>query len=299
MMDTWRELTTEQNNVKSENIDEVSTLEMLHIINREDKKVADAVTAELTSIADAVDLVTYSLKNNGRLFYVGAGSSGRLGILDAVECPPTYGISSDVIQGIIAGGNPAVFNSIEGAEDDFIGAINQFEERKICSNDIVLGIAASGVTPYVKGALEYAHNVGCKTIFLTCNQLNAIPNVDIIICPVVGPEVITGSTRLKAGTATKLVLNMISTGTMVSLGKTYGNYMVDLKPTNNKLRNRSLRIFRSITRVTEAEAQTYLESADNNLKIALVMKLRNCKKSEAIHLLSKNNQSVKQAIRSL
>lgn len=299
MMDTWQELTTEQNNVKSENIDEVSTLEMLHIINREDKKVSDAVAAELTSIADAVDLITYSLKNNGRLFYVGAGSSGRLGILDAVECPPTYGISSDVIQGIIAGGNPAVFNSIEGAEDDFNGAINQFEERKICSTDIVLGIAASGVTPYVKGALEYAHNVGCKTIFLTCNQLNAIPNVDIIICPVVGPEVITGSTRLKAGSATKLVLNMISTATMVSLGKTYGNYMVDLKPTNNKLRNRSLRIFRSITRLTETEAQTYLESADNNLKTALVMKLRNCKKSEAIHLLSKNNQSVKQAIRSL
>ena len=299
MMDNWQELTTEQNNVKSENIDEVSTLEMLHIINREDKKVADAVAAELTSIADAVDLVTYSLKNNGRLFYVGAGSSGRLGILDAVECPPTYGISSDVIQGIIAGGNPAVFHSIEGAEDDFNGAINQFEERKICSTDIVLGIAASGVTPYVKGALEYALNVGCKTIFLTCNQLNAIPNVDIIICPVVGPEVITGSTRLKAGSATKLVLNMISTATMVSLGKTYGNYMVDLKPTNNKLRNRSLRIFRSITRVTEAEAQTYLESADNNLKTALVMKLRNCKKSEAIHLLSKSNQSVKQAIRSL
>ena len=295
-MHTWEQLTTEKININSQNIDEVSTLKMLQIMNEEDKKVTNAVAKELNNISHAVDLVSNSLKNDGRLFYVGAGSSGRLGVLDAAECPPTFGIASTKIQGIIAGGERAVFTAVEGAEDDPIGAIKQLEAREIRPQDVVLGIAASGVTPYVNGALEYANTIGCKTIFLTCNVLNSTPTVDVLIRPVVGPEVITGSTRLKAGTATKLVLNMISTGSMVSLGKTYGNLMVDLKPTNKKLIDRSIRIFCSIAKITEVEAETHLKRADNDLKVALVMKFKNCDKEAASHLLSKNNLSVKAAI---
>jgi N-acetylmuramic acid 6-phosphate etherase len=269
---------------------------MLQIMNEEDKKVSNAVAKELNNISHAVDMVSNSLKNDGRLFYVGAGSSGRLGVLDAAECPPTFGTASTKIQGIIAGGERAVFTAVESAEDDPNGATKQLEARKIRSKDVVLGIAASGVTPYVNGALEYAHTIGCKTIFLTCNVLSSTPTVDTLICPVVGPEVITGSTRLKAGTATKLVLNMISTGSMVSLGKTYGNLMVDLKPTNKKLIDRSIRIFCSIAKITEVEAESYLKQADNDLKIALVMKFKSCDKEAASRLLSKNSLSVKAAI---
>jgi len=298
IMHEWHHLTTEQNNISSEKIDEVSTLEMLQIIQREDKKVAESIEKELKNISDAIDLISYSIKNNGRLFYVGAGSSGRLGILDAAECPPTFGVSEKLIQGIIAGGKKAVFNAVEGAEDNPNGAIKQLKELSIKPNDVVLGIAASGVTPYVKGAIEYALSIDCKTIFLTCNNLKSRPKVDILISPIVGPEVITGSTRLKAGTATKLVLNMISTGTMVSIGKTYGNLMVDLKPTNSKLVNRSIRIFCSIATTTECEAKSYLKKADNNLKIALVMKLKNCDKKIAIQLLRENENSIKLAIKS-
>ncbi len=297
IMHEWQGLTTEQNNINSEKIDEVSTLEMLQIIQSEDKKVAESIEKELKNISDAIDLISYSIKNDGRLFYVGAGSSGRLGILDAAECPPTFGISAKIIQGIIAGGEKAVFNAVEGAEDNPNGAIKQLKERRVKSNDVVLGIAASGVTPYVKGAVEYALSIDCKTIFLTCNNLNSKPKVDIIISPIVGPEVITGSTRLKAGTATKLVLNMISTGTMISLGKTYGNLMVDLKPTNAKLVNRSIRIFCSIAKTTEYEAKSYLKKANNNLKTALVMKLKNCDKKIATQLLRENKNSIKLAVK--
>ena len=297
-MHTWEQLTTEKSNINSQNIDEVSTLKMLQIMNEEDKKVTNAVAKELNNISHAVDLVSNSLKNDGRLFYVGAGSSGRLGVLDAAECPPTFGIASTKIQGIIAGGERAVFTAVEGAEDDPNGATKQLDAREIRPKDVVIGIAASGVTPYVNGALEYASIIGCKTIFLTCNVLNSTPTVDVLIRPVVGPEVITGSTRLKAGTATKLVLNMISTGSMVSLGKTYGNLMVDLKPTNKKLIDRSIRIFCSIAKITEVEAETHLKRADNDLKIALVMKFKSCDKEAASRLLSKNSLSVKAAIHS-
>tara|TARA_B100001250_G_scaffold200092_1_gene171602 strand:+ start:1034 stop:1930 length:897 start_codon:yes stop_codon:yes gene_type:complete len=295
-MHTWEQLTTEKSNINSQNIDEVSTLKMLQIMNEEDKKVTNAVAKELNNISHAVDIVSNSLKNDGRLFYVGAGSSGRLGVLDAAECPPTFGIASTKIQGIIAGGERAVFTAVEGAEDDPNGATKQLDAREIRPKDVVIGIAASGVTPYVKGALEHARIIGCKTIFLTCNILNSTPTVDVLIRPVVGPEVITGSTRLKAGTATKLVLNMISTGSMVSLGKTYGNLMVDLKPTNKKLIDRSIRIFCSIAKITEVEAETHLKRADNDLKVALVMKFKSCDKEAASRLLSKNSLSVKAAI---
>ena len=297
-MHTWEQLTTEKSNINSQNIDEVSTLKMLQIMNEEDKKVTNAVAKELNNISHAVDIVSNSLKNDGRLFYVGAGSSGRLGVLDAAECPPTFGIASTKIQGIIAGGERAVFTAVEGAEDDPNGATKQLDAREIRPKDVVIGIAASGVTPYVKGALEHARIIGCKTIFLTCNILNSTPTVDVLIRPVVGPEVITGSTRLKAGTATKLVLNMISTGSMVSLGKTYGNLMVDLKPTNKKLIDRSIRIFCSIAKITEVEAETHLKRADNDLKVALVMKFKSCDKEAASRLLSKNSLSVKAAIHS-
>ncbi len=269
-MNKWQDLTTEKNNISSEKIDEVSTLEMLRIIQREDKKVAESIDKELKNISNAIDLISNSMRNNGRLFYVGAGSSGRLGILDAAECPPTFGISAKRIQGVIAGGEKAVFNAVEGAEDDPNGAIEQLKQRGIKPNDVVLGIAASGVTPYVKGAIEYAATIDCKTIFLTCNDLNSRPKVDILISPIVGPEVITGSTRLKAGTATKFVLNMISTGTMVSLGKTYGNLMVDLKPTNEKLINRSIRIFCSIALATEYDAKFFLKKLTTTLKSHLL-----------------------------
>ena len=296
-MPDWATLLTEQQNPASERIDEVSTVEMLAIINSEDQRVPQAVSEELPHIAQAVDLVSSAFDKGGRLFYLGAGTSGRLGILDASECPPTFRAPHDQVQGLIAGGQSAVFRAVEGAEDDPEGAVEQLQKQRLSDRDIVMGIAASGVTPYVLGGLDHARSVGCSTIFFTCSPQKTPPPVDIQIAPQVGPEVLTGSTRMKAGTATKLVLNMITTGAMIRCGKTYGNLMVDLRPSNKKLIDRSQRIFSTLTGTTDGEAKQVLSQAAGDLKVALVMSLCDAPLDLAKELLATHAGSVKRAVR--
>lgn len=295
-MPDWAALLTEQQNPSSERIDEVSTLEMLTIINGEDQLVPIAVSKELTHIAQAVELVSHAFGQDGRLFYLGAGTSGRLGILDASECPPTFRVPHEQVQGLIAGGQSAVFRAVEGAEDDPKGAVGQLREQRLSDRDIVMGIAASGVTPFVLGGLDHARSVGCSTIFFTCSPQKTPPSVDIQIAPRVGPEVLTGSTRLKAGTATKLVLNMITTGAMIRCGKTYGNLMVDLHPSNKKLIDRSQRILSTLTGLELEEAQQVLSQAAGDLKIALVISLCDVSPDRARALLLAHGGSVKKAV---
>jgi N-acetylmuramic acid 6-phosphate etherase len=263
-------LTTETKNIKSQNIDKVSTLEMLKIINDEDKKVAYAVEKELPKIAKAVDMIAECMLSGGRLIYCGAGTSGRLGILDAAECPPTFGVDSELVKGLIAGGAGAIFKAIEGAEDSKELGAADLKAISFSSKDILVGIAASGRTPYVIGALEYARNLGSKTISINCNHNSELERyADISITPIVGPEVITGSTRMKAGTSQKMVLNMLSTGTMIKLGKVYGNLMVDVKPTNQKLVERAKKIVCDATGKTYIEAERLLEQTNYNVKLAI------------------------------
>ena len=295
-MGNWSKLQTEQHNPATEHIDEVSTLEMLAIINREDALVPAAVATQLAPIAEAVDLVASQLGNGGRLFYLGAGTSGRLGVLDAAECPPTFGASPQLVQGLIAGGPAALRQSVEGAEDSHEAAPNELAQRGLGSADVVMGIAASGVTPFVISGMEYAAQQGCPTVFFTCSPTAAKSvAASIKIVPEVGPEVLTGSTRMKAGTATKLVLNMISTGAMVKLGKTYGNLMVDLQPTNAKLRDRAERIFVALTGTSPQVAAARLQAAEGGLKLALVMELCQLDRTQAQHLLDTCGGSVKAA----
>ena len=295
-MGNWSKLLTEQRNPASARLDEVTTRQMLAIINREDALVAGAVAAQLDSIARAVDLVASQLSQGGRLIYLGAGTSGRLGILDASECPPTFSADPEIVQGLIAGGPQAVFKAVEGAEDDEQGAIAPLQQLDLRPSDVVMGIAASGVTPFVLGGIAHARATGCPTIFFTCSPSStADVAADIAIAPEVGPEVITGSTRMKAGTATKLVLNMLSTGAMVKLGKTYGNLMIDLQPTNAKLRDRSLRIFCTLTSADEHTATERLATA-GSLKLALVMELCAVDLATAQDLLAAHGDSVKKAI---
>ena len=295
-MGNWSKLQTEQRNPATEHIDEVPTLEMLAIINREDALVPAAVATQLAPIAAAVDLVASQLGNGGRLFYLGAGTSGRLGILDAAECPPTFSADPEQIQGLIAGGPAAVFQAVEGAEDDRSTATAELAQRGLGPNDVLMGIAASGVTPFVISGMEYAAQQGCPTIFFTCSPTAAKSvAASIKIVPEVGPEVITGSTRMKAGTATKLVLNMISTSAMVKLGKTYGNLMVDLQPTNAKLRDRAERIFATLTGASPQVATARLQAAEGGLKLALVMELCQLERTQAQHLLDTCGGSVKAA----
>ena len=295
-MGNWSKLQTEQRNPASQRIDEVSTLEMLAIINREDALVPAAVATQLTPIADAVDLVANQLGNGGRLFYLGAGTSGRLGVLDAAECPPTFGTAPHSVQGLIAGGPAALCQAVEGAEDDSETAPRALSQRGLVPADVVMGIAASGVTPFVVSGLQYAAQRSCPTIFFTCSPTAAAAvAASIKIVPEVGPEVITGSTRMKAGTATKLVLNMISTGTMVRLGKTYSNLMVDLQPTNAKLRDRAERILATLTGASPQAAAARLQAAEGNLKLALVMEWCQLERAQAQHLLDACGGSVKAA----
>ena len=297
-MTDWSSLATERHNPASEHIDELSTTEMLALINREDARVAAAVGCALVDISKAVDLVAAALARGDRLFYIGAGTSGRLGILDATECPPTYGTDPESIQGLIAGGPEAVFRAVEGAEDDADGARRHLEERALSPGDIVAGIAASGVTPYVLGGLEYARRLGCSTLFVAASP-SAVDaaEADVKILTDVGPEIIAGSTRMKAGTATKMVLNMISTAAMVSLGKTYGNLMVDLKPKSAKLRDRSVRILASLANLTEEIARQRLEDSAWDLKIAVVRELCGIGEAQARDLLAGTGGRVKAAIR--
>lgn len=293
----WATLITEQRNPDSENIDAVSTREALQIINDQDKTVAQAVEAELDPIAKATDLVYTALNNGGRLFYVGAGTSGRLGVLDASECPPTYGVSPDLVQGIIAGGLPALTRSQEGAEDLAEEGAKALCERALTDKDVVMGIAASGVTPFVIGALNYASSIGAKTIFFSCNpQAAKKVSAQVHITPQVGPEVITGSTRMKAGTATKMVLNMITTTTMIKLGKVYENLMVDVTPSCNKLIDRAQRILNAITHLPPEACAKTLQNAQGDLKTAIVMTKRAVSYETARQLLETHHGNVRKAL---
>ena len=265
-------LSTEQRNPNTRNIDKLDTLSMLQLINDEDKKTALAVEAELPNIAKAVDTITSKLQAGGRLFYIGAGTSGRLGVLDASECPPTFGVSPHMIQGLIAGGAKALIYSIEGAEDNESRAISDLKERNLNSTDILVGIAASGRTPYVISALNYANSIGAVTIAISCVTNSKIAQIaSIAITPITGAEVITGSTRLKAGTATKMILNMLTTATMIKLGKVYSNLMVDVQATNEKLKARAVRIVMEAVDCSEEEAVDSLNKSDWNAKSAIYL----------------------------
>ena len=274
-------LTTEQRNPATKHIDQLPTLEMVTLINKEDQGVALAVEKILPQIAAAIDLITEKLQRGGRLFYLGAGTSGRLGILDAVECPPTYGTEPELVQGLIAGGASAIFRAKEGAEDDPGLGRADLQEAGFTSQDVLVGLAASGRTPYVKGALSYAREIGAAAIALACTEEAEIAKLaDIALLPVTGPEVVTGSTRLKAGTAQKMVLNMLSTGTMVKLGKVYGNLMVDVKATNAKLSERALRIVMAAAGCQRKAAEAALMRAGGQAKLAILIALTGCTPAE-------------------
>lgn len=275
-------LPTEQRNPNTADIDRISTLEMVRRINDEDKKVALAVERELESIARAVDAAYEALRDGGRLIYCGCGTSGRLGVLDAAECPPTYSVDPGMVMGVMAGGESAMFRAAEGAEDNAQAGREDMEGIHLSAKDLVVGIAASGRTPYVLGAMAYAHEIGARTVALTCNknsEMNAA--ADIPIGVETGPEVITGSTRMKSGTAEKMVLNMISTGAMIRLGKVYGNLMVDVMPTNEKLVRRAISIVSTAAGVEEELARQTLEQCGFSVKTAIVMLARGLSAQEA------------------
>ncbi|MDE6475469.1 MAG: N-acetylmuramic acid 6-phosphate etherase [Erysipelotrichaceae bacterium] len=291
-------LTTESRNKNSLNIDSVSTLEMVKIINSEDKKVALAVEEELPKIAEAIDGIVEGIHKGGRLIYIGAGTSGRLGVLDASECPPTYGVSDQLVQGIIAGGKEAMFKAKEGAEDSKELAIEDLKALSLSDNDTVVGLAASGRTPYVIGGLEFANKVGALTLSITCNADSEVAKASkISIAPVVGAEVVTGSTRLKSGTAQKLVLNMLSTGAMIKLGKVYGNLMVDVKATNEKLVERAKRIVCEATGIEREEAEQILEETGFDVKLAIFMILSQLNKKDAKKILDENKGYIAEALK--
>jgi N-acetylmuramic acid 6-phosphate etherase len=265
-------LTTEQINPRTTEIDRLSTLEALQLINSEDQQVAVAVAQVLPQVARAVDGIAERLARGGRLFYIGTGTSGRLGVLDASECPPTFGVSPDLVQGIIAGGYDACYRAVEASEDDRAAGATDLQARDVNESDVVVGIAASGRTPYTIGAVEYARGIGALTIAITCNSATELARaVEIPIEPIVGPEVIAGSTRLKSGTAQKLVLNMLSTMTMVRLGYVSGNRMSNLQARNIKLRDRAIRIVGDECAIDEAAARALLETAGWEVRTAIVM----------------------------
>jgi N-acetylmuramic acid 6-phosphate etherase len=298
IFDEISSLSTEQRNPRSLNIDSKSTAEILKIINDEDKEVPFAVERELPFITKAVDVIVEALKNGGRLLYFGAGTSGRLGVIDAAECPPTFGTPYGLIEGYIAGGKKAMFRAQEGAEDLEENGAKDVINAEVSSKDVVCGIAASTRTPYAIGAVKKAKEIGAITLFLTCNPRNEfnIPEVDIAICPYVGPEIIMGSTRMKSGTAQKLVLNMLTTASMVRLGKVYENMMIDLQLTNKKLIERAKRIIMTITGLSYDEATKYLDKSGGHVKTALVMIKANVSLKEAKKRLKKADGFVRKAI---
>lgn len=293
-------LATEQRNQKSSDIDLMSTMEILQLINSEDAMVANAVKDELLNIAQAVDIITEQFKVGGRLFYVGAGTSGRLGIVDASECPPTFGTEPGMVQGIIAGGEKAIFKAQEGAEDSPVHGAQALIENNVNHKDVICGIAASGRTPFVRGALDKAISMGCHTILVTTNsreQLHELGvNAETVIAPHVGPEVIAGSTRMKSGTAQKMILNMLTTASMIRLGKSYGNIMVDLQLTNAKLRERAKRIIMEIADVEYEKASAVLEAAKGHVKTALVMLLADVDAQTATEKLLDADGFIKNAL---
>lgn len=296
-LDDLAHLTTEARNPASVHLDCLSTSELVSLMNREDALVAPAVASQLDNIARAIDVITEKLKQGGRLIYIGAGTSGRLGVLDAAECPPTFSTPPELVVGIIAGGPPALTQAVEGAEDNFLQAAGDLERIHFCKKDVLVGITTSGRAAYVLGAVWHARQMHAFTIGISCNaeaQLNE--QVDIPIAVIVGPEVLSGSTRLKAGTATKLVLNMLSTGAMIKMGKTFGNLMVDLKPTNSKLIARARRIVQTATQCSAEEAAQRLDHCEGEVKTAIVAQMANLDPMGARHFLSKTGGNIAQAL---
>lgn len=291
-------LLTEQRNSNSRNIDLADSKTIVEIINNEDKKVAHCVEKRLDVIASAIDAIVESLKQGGRLLYFGAGTSGRLGVLDAAECPPTFGSEPETVQGFIAGGEKAMFVAQEGAEDREEFGKLAVEKAGVISKDIVVGIAASGRTPYVHGAVKKAQELGCKTVFITTVSKDQVEiNVDYMIDVPVDAEVIMGSTRMKSATAQKMVLNMLSTGAMIRLGKVYENVMVDLQLTNEKLEERAKRIIVMLTKCSYDEASEILTRADNHVKTALLMALSGLSREQAIQKLNENDGFIRKALK--
>ncbi len=281
---------TERRNPRSVTIDAASSLEIVDLIGAEDSGVPAAVARARLEIAQVIDLAEAAFRAGGRLLYVGAGTSGRLGVLDAAECPPTFGTPPEMVVGIIAGGYPALVRSVEGAEDDVNAGLGEMNSRRVGADDLVVGIAASGTTPFVRAALSRAQTLGARTALVTCTDPPALlrETCDVCIVVTVGPEVVTGSTRMKAGTATKLVLNTITTGAMIRLGKTYGNLMVDLRAWNDKLVDRSRRIVMETTGLGREEARAVLEAAGGRVKTAIVMARRGVGSEEADRLLAEH-----------
>lgn len=299
-MENIQSLTTESVNPNTINIDRVSTLEMVKMMNDEDKKIAGAIEKEMPNIARAIDEMAIRFKNGGRIIYAGAGSSGRLGTMDAVELTPTYNVDPNLAFGLIAGGKEAMYCAVEGAEDSTELAIQDLKNVNLSNKDIVIGIAASGRTPYVIAACEYANEVGALSIAVTCNGNSEVAKVaNISIAPVVGAEVVTGSTRMKAGTAQKMVLNMLSTGTMIKVGKVYQNYMINVQPTNEKLIKRASNMLANLLHIEYDEAQQRLLDADMSVATAILMKEKNVDYKIAKNALDQAQGNVKDALQLL
>jgi N-acetylmuramic acid 6-phosphate etherase len=293
-------LLTEQNNPNSQNLDELSTLEMVDVFNREDQRTVDAIAQARTALAQAINLAAASLREGGRLFYIGAGTSGRLGVLDAAECPPTFCTPPEMVQGILAGGAAALLRSSEALEDDADAGVGAIIDHKVTRRDVVVGITAGGTTPYVHGALQAAKQRGAGTVFIACVPADQVPvAVDVDIRLIVGPEVLAGSTRLKAGTVTKLALNILSTGVMVKLGKVYGNRMVDVAVTNSKLRDRAIRILCELTELDRTAAGELLDQSDLQVKVALVMHLAGLDREKAAAALAAEKGNLRAALASV
>lgn len=298
LLQTLSTLITEQRNPNSMHVDSLSALEIVQLMNKEDKQVPLAIEKCLPQIAQAVACIVAAFQQGGRLVYIGAGTSGRLGVLDASECPPTFGVSPEMVKGIIAGGERALRHPIEGAEDSKTHAVVDLQTIQFSSKDVLVGIAASGRTPYVIGALEYAKSLGSVTVSIASNPNSAMANiVDIAIDTIVGPEVLTGSSRLKSGTAQKLVLNMLTTASMILMGKCYQNLMVDVQASNEKLKARAIRIVMQATDCDKALAEETLKQADQNAKLAIMMILSGLDRAQAEALLEKHHGKLQLALK--
>ena len=298
LLQTLSTLITEQRNPNSMHVDSLSALEIVQLMNKEDKQVPLAIEKCLPQIAQAVECIVAAFQQGGRLVYIGAGTSGRLGVLDASECPPTFGVSPEMVKGIIAGGERALRHPIEGAEDSKAQSVIDLQTIQFSSKDVLVGIAASGRTPYVIGALEYAKSLGSVTVSIASNPNSAMANiVDIAIDTVVGPEVLTGSSRLKSGTAQKLVLNMLTTASMILMGKCYQNLMVDVQASNEKLKARAIRIVTQATDCDKALAEETLKQADQNAKLAIMMILSGLDRAQAEALLEKHHGKLQLALK--
>ena len=290
-------LLTEQINPLSHNLDQLSPLELVDLFNQEDYRVVEAIGQAREALAAAITLTAAALRSGGRLFYVGAGTSGRLGVLDAVECPPTFCTPPELVQGILAGGAPALLRSSEGLEDRAEDGAQIIYDRGITAADVVVGISAGGTTPYVQGALAAARSLNAKTLFIACVPASQFSvEVDVDIRLLVGAEIVAGSTRLKAGTVTKLALNILSTGVMVQLGKVYGNRMIDVAVTNQKLADRALRILQDLTNLERSTCQDLLQASHQSVKVALMMHWGNCNVTEAIEKLDRSGGNLRQAL---